>query len=95
MSDFGKSVSQFTYEDLSKMKDKTKQKLNYYSGLDRIRNRMHGNSKIMLKQVDVMMYPKRKFNRYDAYIQLSLKDLWYSQRLYSQEFAIRNIWISK
>jgi hypothetical protein len=63
---------------MSKTRDIKKQKLNYYSGLDKIRNRMHGKTKALFKEIEIYVYPRRKFNRYDSYLELSLKDFSYS-----------------
>jgi hypothetical protein len=56
---------------------------------------MHGKVKTQITAVDVQIYPKRKFNRYDSYLNISFTDISYYQVYNYQEVAMRNLTFSK
>lgn len=71
--------TKFDYTDISKSKDPRGQKLSHYSGIDFIRHKMHGKSKMHVVQVECLVYPCRKFNRYDSYMSCTFSDIVYNQ----------------
>lgn len=78
-NDLSQVFKKFSYEDISKCKDPRGQKLSYYSGLDFLRHKMHGKVKAQVTLFEANVYPKRKFNRYDSYLNCSFSDIFYSQ----------------
>jgi hypothetical protein len=56
---------------------------------------MHGKVNARVTAVEVMVYPKRKFNRYDSYLSVSFSDISYIQVHNHQDIALRNLQISK
>lgn len=75
--DISQVLKKFSYEDISRSKDPRGQKLSYYKGLDFLRHKMHGKVNARITAVEAMVYPKRKFNRYDSYLCVSFSDISY------------------
>jgi len=51
-------------EDISRSVDKLRKKLMYFTGIDKLRHKNHGQIKIFVKTAEIEVFPKRNFNRY-------------------------------
>jgi len=76
--DCGKFFKRFEMTDMSKFRDPKRQKLKYFTGLDRLRNRLHGKLKVNIENAQVDIFTTREFSKFDSYMSFSLKDLYYN-----------------
>jgi hypothetical protein len=91
----GNTFAKFDYVDISKGKDPRGQKLSYYSGLDFLRHKMHGKARLQVTASEIVVYPKRKFNRYDSALSVCCSDIYFHQVHSLQELSVRNFTVSK
>lgn len=68
------------FDDVSKSRHPLKQKLTYFQGLDKSRNKNHGQLKMDLKAFELHIYPKRNFNRYTDRLVVSCFDIEYEKK---------------
>ena len=71
---FQQLVSRFIWEDISRSRDPEKKYLKYLMGLDKSRARLHGQLKVSILNIQMAVYAKRNFNRYDQYFLILLND---------------------
>ncbi|CDW78547.1 UNKNOWN [Stylonychia lemnae] len=94
-NDLGDIFKRFGVDDMSSQRDKKCNKLNFYSGIDLIRNRMHGKTRIQFNFLEAFVQPKRKCNRFESCLKLTFQDFYYYQIHNYQEANLRNIILSK
>ena len=88
-------ISRFVWEDISRGRDPDKKYLKYLMNLDRSRARLHGQLKISVLSVQMSVYAKRNFNRFDHYFQILFNDFICHQVYQRQQVCMRDFIIKK
>ena len=88
-------IARFVWEDISRGCDPERKYLKLFQGLDRHRNRTHGQLKISVLNSQIAMYSRRNINRFDQYFLILFNDFIYHQVFQKQQICMRDLIVKK